>query len=117
MLKSTQQKLNMKSLKEAELIAVDDAMPQVIWTINFLEAQGYKVTDNVRFQDNESPLLLEKNWKWSSSKQTRHINIRNFFVTNQIRAGEMIVSTVPQARCWRTTLRNHCRCHNSKIES
>jgi hypothetical protein len=38
-------------------------MPQVIWTWNFLEAQGYSVTDNIVFQDNKSAILLEKNGK------------------------------------------------------
>jgi hypothetical protein len=32
---------------------MDDVMPQIIWLRNFLEAQGYGVTDNVVFQDNQ----------------------------------------------------------------
>lgn len=72
---STPQKLNTKSSMEAELVAVDDVMPQVVWTRNFLEAQGYSVGDNVVFQDNQSAMLLEKNGKRSSGKCTRHINI------------------------------------------
>ncbi len=60
---STHQKLNTKSSTEAKLVAVDDVMPQVIWTWNFLEAQGYSVTDNIVFQDNKSAILLEKNGK------------------------------------------------------
>lgn len=35
---STQQKLNMKSSTEVELVAVDDVMPQIIWMQNFLES-------------------------------------------------------------------------------
>jgi len=50
---STRQKLNTKSSTEAELVGVDDIMPQVIWTRYFLEAQGYKVNDNIVHQDNE----------------------------------------------------------------
>ena len=34
------QKLNTKSSTEAELVGVDDVMPQVIWMRYFLEAQG-----------------------------------------------------------------------------
>ncbi len=49
-------------------MVVDDIMPQIIWSRNFLEAQGYGVTDNVVFQDNQSAMLLEKNGKRSSSK-------------------------------------------------
>ena len=36
---SKNQNLNTKSLTKAELIEVDDAMPQMIWTRYFLEAQ------------------------------------------------------------------------------
>ena len=57
------QKLNTKSLTEMELVTVDDVMPQVIWTWKFLEAQGYVVTNNVVFQDNQSAMLLERNGK------------------------------------------------------
>jgi hypothetical protein len=60
---STWQKLNIKSLTETELVVVDDIMPQIIWSRNFLKAQGYGITDNVVFQDNQSAMLLEKNGK------------------------------------------------------
>ena len=38
---SVRQRLNTKSSTEAELVGVDDVMPQVLWTKYFLEAQGY----------------------------------------------------------------------------
>jgi hypothetical protein len=40
-------------------------------------------------------MLLEKNGKRSSSKQTRHINIRYFFVTDRIDSNEMQVEYCP----------------------
>ena len=40
---SIRQNLNTKSLIEADLVVVSDALPQVIWTGYFLEAQGYKI--------------------------------------------------------------------------
>ena len=48
---STKQKINTKSSTEAELVAVDDVIGQVIWTRNFLEAQGYDVGASTIFQD------------------------------------------------------------------
>ncbi len=41
---SKKQKLNTKSSTEAELVGVDDVLPQAIWTKYFMEAQGYGVT-------------------------------------------------------------------------
>eukprot|EP00957_Ditylum_brightwellii_P078619 5977152-Ditylum_brightwellii.AAC.1 len=57
----TKQKLNTKSSTDSELIAVDNAMPYVLWALYFLEAQGYKVGTAKVFQDNMSAMLLEKN--------------------------------------------------------
>ena len=73
------------------LVGVDDLMPSVLWTRNFLKAQGYEVTENILYQDNKSAILLEKNGKASSSKRTRHIVIWYFFVTDRIAKGELTV--------------------------
>jgi hypothetical protein len=92
---STRQKLNTTSSTEAELVAVADVMPQVLWTRYFLMAQGYKVTDNIILQDNKSAMLLENNGKRSSGKRTRHIDIRYFFVTDRIGSNEVRVKHCP----------------------
>jgi hypothetical protein len=40
---SKKQKLNTKSSTEAELVGADDILPQMIWTRNFMNAQGWTV--------------------------------------------------------------------------
>jgi hypothetical protein len=72
---SKRQKLNTKSSTEAELVGFDDVMPKVLWTLYFLEAQGYKIDDNVLYQDNKSSIMLETNGRGSSGKQTKHIAV------------------------------------------
>ena len=52
-------------------------------------AQGYEIKENIVYQDNKSAILLEKNGKMSSSKRTKHIHCRFFFVTDRIRTREM----------------------------
>jgi hypothetical protein len=76
----TRQKLNTRSSIETELVAADDMMPQIMWTNYFLEAQGYGLTQTILYQDNRSAILLEKNGKMSSSKRTKHVNIRYYFI-------------------------------------
>jgi hypothetical protein len=49
---STKQKVNTRSSTDAELIVIDDYIAQVVWTKNFLEAQGYGVNDTVIYHDN-----------------------------------------------------------------
>jgi hypothetical protein len=92
---STRQKLNTKSSTEAELVAVDDVMPMVLWTRYFLNAQGYEVNDSKIYQDNMSSILLEKNGRASSGKRTRHINIRYFFVADRVKSNEVSIEYCP----------------------
>ena len=92
---SKSQRLNVKSSTEAEVVGVDDVMAQVSWTRCFLEAQGCKAEKNTVHQDNQSAMLLEKNGRGSSSKRTRHINVRYFFVSDRIKSGEMNVEHCP----------------------
>ena len=92
---SQKQKINTRSSTEAELVAVNDAMGQILWTRYFMEAQGYNIDANILEQDNKSAMLLEKNGKLSSSKKTRHINIRYFFVQDRIAAGEVMLEHCP----------------------
>jgi hypothetical protein len=86
---STRQKLNTRSSTEAELVAPNDALPQILWTRNFMESQGFKTHDNTLFQDNKSAMLLESNGRGSSSKRTRHIDIRYFFIKDRVDRGEI----------------------------
>jgi hypothetical protein len=92
---STRQRINTKSSTEAELVGVNDVLPQALWTRYFLEAQGYKVEDSIVFQDNQSAILLEKNGRASSSKRTRHINIRYFFITDRVQSKELRIEYCP----------------------
>ena len=38
-----------------------DVLPQVLWTMCFLKAQGIKVNGSILYQDNKSAMLLEQN--------------------------------------------------------
>jgi hypothetical protein len=70
-------------------------MPAICWTRYFMKTQGYGVKDNVLFQDNNNSILLEKNEKASSSKRTKHINIRYFFITDRVSKEEVSVVWCP----------------------
>jgi hypothetical protein len=92
---SRKQRINTKSSTEAELVGVDDGMPLVVWTRNFITAQGYNIKDNVVYQDNQSTMLLAKNGRASSGRRTRHIDIRYFFVTDRVKRGELRIEYCP----------------------
>ena len=92
---SKKQKLNTKISTEAELVAIDDMMPQILWTRYFLKTQGFNVTGNVVFQDNQSTMKLAKNGRGSSGKRKRHINTCYLFVTNRICTNEVQIDYCP----------------------
>ncbi len=77
------------------MVGVDDTIVMVLWTQLFLEAQGYKIDDNIIFQDNKSAILLETNGKQSASQRTRHLNIRYFFITDQVEQGNIVIRFCP----------------------
>jgi hypothetical protein len=45
------------------------------------------VDKNIVYQDNKSAILLETNGKRSLVKRTRALNIRYFFITDQVEKG------------------------------
>jgi hypothetical protein len=92
---SRKQKLNTKSSTTAELVGADDASTIVLWTKLFMEAQGYPIDENILYQDNQSAILLEKNGKRSSTKRTRALNIRYFFLTDEVEKGNLIIKHCP----------------------
>ena len=93
--KSTMQKLNTSSSTEAELVGTYDCMLEILWTNFVLEAQGYKSGQTMIYQDNLSAMLLEKNGKKSSSKRTKHIHIRYYFIHYRWSKGEFKIRHCP----------------------
>jgi hypothetical protein len=92
---SRKQTLNITSSTEAELVGVHEVMSQIVWMRYFMLAQGIEISRNTLYQDNESAILLEKNGISSSSRSTRHINIRYFFVKDRIKSGEIEIEFCP----------------------
>jgi len=92
---SCKQKLNMKSSTEAELVAIDDAMGEILWTRHYLAAQWIHVPTTTKYQDNRSTILLAENGSTSSSKCTRHLDVRYYFVTDKIKNGEVKIEYCP----------------------
>ena len=103
---SMKQKINAKSSTEAELMAADSAVTPVLWTKWFLEEQDYQVNQTILYQDNKSTILLENNGKNSSSRRTRHINIRYFLSQIASNAKNSVLSFVQLMKCLQIFLLN-----------
>ena len=97
---SNKQKLNGRSSTETELYGVHDALPPILWFRHFLLAQKYDIVDIILYQDNMSAMLLEKNGRMSSTKRTKHIDVRYFFVKDKIDKGELRLEHCPTKEMW-----------------
>ena len=78
------QKLNTRSSTEAELVGADDAATMILWTEAFMDVQGYLLSKHILYQDNKSAILLETHGRRSAGKRGRAINVRYFFLTDQV---------------------------------
>jgi len=72
---------------EFELMAIDDAMARVLWTRQFFTVQGMYIPTTT--------ILLAETVKQSSSNQMRHLNVRYFFISDNIKKEEVKVTFCP----------------------
>ena len=93
--RSSKQKLNTKSSTEAELVGSSDYMPYNIWNVMFWREQGYEFSRNLLLQDNQSTIKMLRNGRNSCTGNSRHIDIRHFFVHDRIKKGEIDVQYCP----------------------
>ena len=65
--------MNTRSSTEIELVVSDMYMPEVIWLLHFIEAQGYGVECVGLYQDNIITQMLIKNRQFLSGRKTKHL--------------------------------------------
>ena len=81
---SWKQKINTKSLMEAELFGVDDALGCILWACYFMIEQGYDMDPSLLYQDNMSAILLKTNGRASSSKRIEHIKVKYYLIKDKV---------------------------------
>ena len=63
--------------------------------INFFKAQGLNIKENTVYQDNQSAIRMERNGSNSCTGNSRHIDIRYFFVKDRVDKGEVQIEYCP----------------------
>ena len=86
---SGKHKLNTKRLTESELMRSDGMLVKVLWGLYVIQSQGYSVDQNIMYQDNMATMRLEINGSLSSSKRTKHIKDKCFFIKYKVECGEI----------------------------
>ncbi len=97
---SWKQKINTKSSTEAELVGVDDSLGYILWARYFMMEQGFEMEALLIYQNNMSAMLLETNGKVSSSKRTKHIRVKYFFIKDKVNEGEVTIEQCPTGQMW-----------------
>jgi hypothetical protein len=92
--KSSKQKIVTKSSTEAEFVGTSDSVNQALYLKEFLQEQGYECKSVLLYQDNQSCMTLIKKGK-SRSERTRHMSIRQFWITERVNNGEIRVEYLP----------------------
>jgi hypothetical protein len=92
--------LNTKSSTETEIVGLFDKTSDILWTRNFLEAQGYTITADYVYQENMSTLSLAKKGHVLSSKCTKHIKAKYFFIKHYHHSREIDLQYCPTDNMW-----------------
>jgi hypothetical protein len=82
--KSSKHKLNTKSSTEAELVGASDYFYLTQYGQGSFWKQGFTIKQNTFYQDNQSAIRFEKNWIKSFGPNSRHIDIRYFFIKDRL---------------------------------
>jgi hypothetical protein len=82
-------------IKSLKMYMCNSLLPIVCHFRSIQTAQDYGVKENMILQDNKSAILLEKNGKALSSKRTKHISVRYFFVMDMVKKDRVSIDWCP----------------------
>ena len=93
-------KLNTRSSTETELVVSDMYMSEMLWSLHFIEAQGYDVECVGLYQNNISMQMLIKNGQFLSGRKTKHVKAKFFFIKDWADEGEIKVIDCLAEEMW-----------------
>jgi len=76
------------------MVALSDLCSSVIWSRDFLVAQGMNPPPATVYQDNQSTMALIGKGQ-STSERTRHINVRYYWVKDRVDSGDIQIVYLP----------------------
>ena len=97
-------KVNTRSSTDSKLVSVDTYMPEVLWSLYFIQAKGYGVKYAEIHQDNVSAQMLKTNGKFSISRKTNHIKAKFSFIKDRVDSEEFKIVDCPGGGMWEDVL-------------
>ena len=71
---------------------MSDYLPYNIWVFLFRRGQKYNIKQNGLFQDNQSPIKMEKNGKKFCTGNSKHIDICYFFSKDRVKSNKISIA-------------------------
>jgi len=75
--------VNKVSSTETEIASTGERFPKCSWFRYFRGVQRSSLKEDILMQDNQSCILLQKNFPYSTGKGSKHIHVLYFFVVDQ----------------------------------
>ena len=97
--RSGKQKAVSRSSTEAELIALSDSLPTILWARQFLKDMGIEIGPVQIHEDNTSTIALAERGK-SNKGMTKHVKVRYFLVKQYIDEGEIEIRHTRTEDMW-----------------
>jgi len=72
----------------------------VLWSLYFMQEQGYGTKRARIHQDNNSAILLEVNGRASSSKRTKHLKNKYFYIKHCVDDGDVEIKKKDTSEMW-----------------
>ena len=89
--------LNTKRSNECNLVGAGDSLLRVLLIHHFIDTQGYPLTNNLFFQENESTIKLEIYVPSLSRKPARQVNIKYFHIKDLVDKNIITVKHYPNS--------------------
>ena len=77
------------------MVGVSEYLPYNLWQVNFWKEQGYDIRNNYIYQDNESAIKMEVNGRNSCTGNSRHVDIKYFWVKDHVDKGLVRIKYCP----------------------
>lgn len=91
---SFKQKIVTRSSTESEIVALSDALTNVVWMRHWLIAQGHKLGPTPVYQDNEAVIALMRDER-KTHQRTKHLDARYFYARDLELAGVIKIMWCP----------------------
>ncbi|CAM9695749.1 unnamed protein product, partial [Ectocarpus fasciculatus] len=93
---SYKQKMVTRSSTESEIVALSDALSDVLWFRRWLTSQGHELPPTVVYQDNQAVISLMRSER-RCHQRTKHLDARYFYARDLELAGIIDIVWLPTA--------------------